>query len=69
LADLEEQIRNLKAELDQRAADSASVIRDTVERSKRNIARYEKDKDRGPDGEKTERPRPQATKKSDKPKG
>jgi hypothetical protein len=68
LAELEEQIRNLKAELDQRAKDSDAVIRETVERFKRNITRYEKDKDkqRGPDGEKAEHPRPQPTKKSDK---
>jgi len=68
LAELEEQIRNLKAELDQRAKDSDAVIRETVERFKRNVTRYEKDKDRGPDGEKAERPHPQPPKKSDKPK-
>ncbi len=68
LAELEEQIRNLKAELDQRAKDSDTVIRETVDRFKRNVTRYEKDKDRGPGGEKAEHPRPQPTKKSDKPK-
>jgi len=67
LAELEEQIRNLKAELDQRAADSDTVIREAVERSKKSVSRYEKDKDRGPTGEKAERPRPQPTRKPDKP--
>jgi hypothetical protein len=66
LAELEEQIRNLKAELDQRAKDSEAVIRETVERLKRNVTRYEKDKQRGPDGENAEHPHPQPTKKSDK---
>jgi chromosome segregation ATPase len=59
LADLEEQIRNLKGELDQRAKDSDSVIHETVERFKRNVTRYEKDKQHGPEGEKPERPHPQ----------
>jgi hypothetical protein len=68
LAELEEQIRSLKAELDQRAKDNDAVIRETVERFKRNITRYEKDKQRGPDGEKAEHPHPQPTKKSDKPR-
>jgi chromosome segregation ATPase len=69
LAELEEQIRNLKAELDQRAKDSDTLIRETVERLKRNVTRYEKDKDRGPAAEKDEHPHPQPPKKSDKPKG
>ena len=68
LAELEEQIRSLKAELDQRAKDNDAVIRETVERFKRNVTRYDKDKQRGPDGEKAEHPHPQPTKKSDKPR-
>ena len=68
LAELEDQIRNLKAELDQRAKDGDTLIHETVERFKRNVTRYEKDKDRGPGGEKAERPHPQPTKKSDKPR-
>jgi len=52
LSELEEQIRQLKSELDQRAKDSNSVIQETVDQYKRSGARYGKE-DRPPISEKT----------------
>ena len=74
LADLEEQIRDLKAELDQRAKDREAVIKETVDRFKRGSAHYKKNRDRpSSSGERSDRPRPsqpkKAGKKADKPKG
>jgi len=60
LADLEEQIRNLKAELAQRANDRETVIKETLDRFKRGAKRYRKP------GEKTDRPRPPHTRKTSK---
>lgn len=62
LADLEEQIRNLKAELAQRANDRETVIKETLDRFKRGAKRY-----RNP-GEKADRPRSPHTKKTNKTK-
>jgi len=68
LAELEKQIRNLKAELDQRAKDSETVIKETFDRFKRGASRYKKDRDRTSAGGKTDRPRPSQPKKTDKPR-
>jgi len=58
LAELEKQIRNLKAELDRRAKDRETVIEETINRFKRNTARYKKNADRTPARGKSDRPRP-----------
>jgi hypothetical protein len=52
LSELEEQIRQLKNELDQRAKDGNSIIQETVEQYKRSGARYGKE-DHPPINEKT----------------
>jgi len=62
LANLEEQIRNLKAELARRANDRETVIKETLERFKRGVKRYRKS------GEKSDRPRPSHTRKTGKTK-
>lgn len=68
LADLEEQIRDLKAELAQRAKDRETVIKETIDRFKRGATRYKKDGDRSSAGEKSDRPRPSQPKKADNPR-
>jgi len=62
LADLEEQIRNLKAQLAQRASDRETVIQETLDRFKRGAKRYRKP------GQKTDHPRPPHAKKPNKTK-
>ena len=63
LSELEEQIRQLKSELDQRAKDSNSIIQETVEQYKRSGVRYGKE-DHPPISEKTH----SSGKKTDKEK-